>query len=71
MSDRHKGDASPPARTYTAREPLAGSVLTCPRCSRSYAYPQRGAPAIRCECGWWYTNVDGRIEEEFKHRFGV
>jgi hypothetical protein len=36
-----------------------------------YPYPpDHGAP-VRCECGWWYTNLGhGRIIEEFRPRIG-
>jgi hypothetical protein len=57
--------------TYTARPALAGASVTCTRCKRVYPYPQDGGPAIRCECGWWYENVGGTIQEYFKPRLGV
>lgn len=68
---KHTTAKSPAPRTYTARPPVGAQVLTCSRCKRVYAYPQPGAPPIRCECGWWYVNVDGMIVEEFKPRLGV
>lgn len=67
----HKAVKSPPPRTYTPQEPLGAQTITCTRCERVYPYPQPGRPAIRCECGWWYSNVDGLIEEHFKPRLGV
>jgi hypothetical protein len=67
----HKVAASPPARTYTARAPLGAQTITCTRCKRVHPYPQPGAPPIRCECGWWYENNDGLIEERFKPRIGI
>lgn len=42
--------------------------FTCKRCKRVYAYPQPGQRPIRCECGWWYENVGGRISEAFWQR---
>ena len=68
---RHEIAKSPPPRTYTASAPLGAQVLTCTRCAREYPYPRPGAPPIRCECGWWYSNVDGMIVEAFKPRLGV
>jgi hypothetical protein len=67
----HRSAKSPPPRTYTAREPLGPQTITCTRCMRVHHYPQPGTPAIRCECGWWYSNNDGLIEEHFKPRLGV
>ncbi len=67
----HSTKPSPPAKTYTARDPIAGQKLTCRRCSRVHAFPRPADPPIRCECGWWYTNHAGRIEEEFKPRLGA
>ncbi len=64
---------APPAApiTYTPAEPVPGPTFTCPRCERVYPYPpDHGAP-VRCECGWWYTNLGhGRIIEEFRPRIG-
>jgi hypothetical protein len=70
MSDEHDAP-SPPPRTYTAQRPVAGSKLTCPRCGRVYPYPRPGGQAVYCECGWHYVNVDGRILEDFRPRFGA
>ncbi len=42
--------------------------FTCKRCKRVYAYPQPGQRPIRCECGWWYENVGGKISEAFWQR---
>ena len=67
----HKAVKSPPPRTYTPREALGAQTITCTRCKRVHHYPLPGTPAIRCECGWWYSNVDGLIEEHFKPRLGV
>ena len=60
----------PESNTYTARRPIAGRHLRCRRCGRAYAYPEVNGPPIRCECGWWYFNHAGRIEEEFRPRIG-
>jgi hypothetical protein len=68
---KHPDHQSPPPVTYTARPPVHGPAMKCTRCARVYAYPQPGAPAIRCECGWRYHNVNGMIVEEFKSRIGV
>ncbi len=67
---RHNSAAAP-AVTYTPDGPIEGRTFTCPRCKRVYPYPQeRGAP-VRCECGWWYSNVGrGRIVEAFRPRIG-
>jgi hypothetical protein len=62
---------SAPARTYSGREPIAGAKLTCRRCERVHPFPHPGGPPVRCECGWWYTNVGGAIQEAFKPRLGV
>jgi len=67
----HSSKASPPIKTYTARPPIAGRKMTCRRCDRVYAFPRPGDPPIRCECGWWYVNNGGRIEEHFKSRIGA
>jgi hypothetical protein len=68
---KHTARTSPPPITYTARPAVHGPAMKCTRCARVYAYPLPGAPAIRCECGWRYTNNNGMIEEEFKPRIGV
>jgi hypothetical protein len=68
---QHSYTKSPPPVTYSARPPLSGPTLTCRRCERVHAYPQPGGPSVRCECGWWYTNIGGLIQEEFKPRLGV
>lgn len=67
----HRPEKSPPPRTYTPREALGAQILTCTRCRRVHHFPLPGSPAIRCECGWWYENNEGRIEEQFKPRLGV
>jgi hypothetical protein len=68
---QHVHAKSPPPVTYTARPPLEGHTFTCRRCGRVHPYPQDGGPAARCECGWWYENHGGLIQEEFKPRLGV
>ncbi|MEO7038474.1 MAG: hypothetical protein ABI186_00415 [Candidatus Elarobacter sp.] len=57
--------------TYTSAEAIDGPTFTCKRCLRVYPYPRdQGAP-VRCECGWWYTNLGrGKIAEEFRPRIG-
>jgi hypothetical protein len=40
----------------------------CKRCKREYGYPEPGSPPIKCECGWWYENVRGKIREAFWER---
>ena len=36
-----------------------------------YPYPHDHGAPVRCECGWWYTNLGhGRIVEEFRPRIG-
>jgi hypothetical protein len=66
----HNAPSKPPI-TYTPAEAIHGPTFTCPRCERVYPYPvDHGAP-VRCECGWWYTNLGhGRIIEEFRPRIG-
>ena len=62
---------SKPAITYTPARRADGPIFTCPRCDREYAYPVDHGPPVRCECGWWYTNLGhGRIVEEFRPRIG-
>jgi hypothetical protein len=67
----HRPAASAAAVTYTPSGAIHGPVFTCPRCERVYPYPpDHGAP-VRCECGWWYTNLGhGKIIEEFRPRIG-
>ena len=43
-------------------------TFVCKRCKREYAYPEPGNPPIKCECGWWYENVRGKIREAFWER---
>lgn len=67
----HKAAASPAAMTYTPAGKIDGPTFTCPRCERVYPYPVDHGPPVRCECGWWYTNLGhGRIIEEFRPRIG-
>jgi hypothetical protein len=62
---------SKPAVTYTPAGTTNGPTFTCPRCERVYPYPVDHGPPVRCECGWWYTNLGhGRIVEEFRPRIG-
>ena len=62
---------SKPPLTYTPAAAHPGPTFTCPRCSREYAYPHDHGAPVRCECGWWYTNLGhGRIVEEFRPRIG-
>lgn len=68
---QHSTKPSPPVKTYSARPPIAGQKLTCRRCGRVHAFPSPGDRPIRCECGWWYVNRNGRIEEYFKPRIGA
>jgi hypothetical protein len=36
-----------------------------------YPYPHDHGAPVRCECGWWYTNLgQGKIVEEFRPRIG-
>ncbi len=66
----HKTVSEPPV-TYTASQAFAGPKFTCSRCKREYPYPQDGDRPIRCECGWWYTNIGhSDIVEEFHPRIG-
>jgi hypothetical protein len=59
------------AITYTAQRGVPGPTFTCPRCARVYPFPRAHDKPIRCECGWWYTNVGhSEIVEEFKPRIG-
>ena len=67
----HRPAASPPAITYTDAGKIDGPTFTCPRCERVYPYPHDHGAPVRCECGWWYTNLGhGRIIEEFRPRIG-
>jgi hypothetical protein len=66
----HNAPSKPPV-TYTPAEPAPGPTFTCPRCERIYPYPHDHGAPVRCECGWWYTNLGhGRIVEEFRPRIG-
>jgi hypothetical protein len=57
------------AVTYTSSmEPVTGRKFVCKRCGRVYNYPQPGDRPIRCECGWWYENIGGRIRETYWQR---
>ncbi|MBD5656181.1 MAG: hypothetical protein IAI50_13540 [Candidatus Eremiobacteraeota bacterium] len=71
MSSRHQIAKSPPPITYSAQPPVIGASLTCSRCKRVHPYPVEGGRPIRCECGWWYENLNGLIQEDFKPRLGV
>ncbi|MBV9438485.1 MAG: hypothetical protein JOZ24_00685 [Candidatus Eremiobacteraeota bacterium] len=67
----HKPAASAAAITYTPAGRIDGPAFTCRRCGRVYPYPEANGAPVRCECGWWYTNVGrGRITEEFRPRIG-
>jgi len=67
----HKQAASPPAITYSAAPRNAGPTFTCTRCDRVYPYPEDHGAPVRCECGWWYTNLGhGKVVEEFRPRIG-
>jgi hypothetical protein len=67
----HKPAASAAAITYTPAQRVDGPTFTCPRCDRVYPYPHDHGAPVRCECGWWYTNLGhGRIVEEFRPRIG-
>ncbi|MBD5634762.1 MAG: hypothetical protein IAI49_09815 [Candidatus Eremiobacteraeota bacterium] len=68
---QHKSTPSPKPVTYTAKAALGSRTLTCSRCGRVHAYPVDGGRPIRCECGWWYENRGGLIQEHFKPRLGV
>jgi hypothetical protein len=68
---QHKSNPSAAPVTYTGRAPLGPQTLTCRRCKRVHAYPVDGGKPIRCECGWWYENRNGLIQEQFKSRLGV
>lgn len=59
------------AITYTSQKGISGPTFTCPRCQRVYPFPRHEEKPIRCECGWWYTNVgNSTIVEEFRPRIG-
>lgn len=67
----HNQPASAAAITYTPAPKVPGPTFACPRCDRVYPYPQDHGAPVRCECGWWYTNLGhGRIVEEFRPRIG-
>ncbi|MBV8299461.1 MAG: hypothetical protein JO083_07945 [Candidatus Eremiobacteraeota bacterium] len=67
----HRPAASAAPKTYTPAGRIDGPTFTCPRCGRVYRYPVEQGPPVRCECGWWYTNLGrGRIAEEFRPRIG-
>jgi hypothetical protein len=67
----HRPAAAPPGITYTDAGKIDGPTFTCPRCERVYPYPHDHGAPVRCECGWWYTNLGhGRIIEEFRPRIG-
>jgi len=72
MAHHFRPNFSDPAVTYTPAADLSQvPTFTCPRCDRKYAYPQDYGSPVRCECGWWYTNLGhGRIIEEFRSRIG-
>jgi hypothetical protein len=55
--------------TYGKKPPIVGRELKCPRCARDHAYPKPGDRPVRCDCGWWYQNVGGRIFEKFHSPF--
>ncbi len=66
----HNAPSKPPI-TYTPAGDITGPTFTCPRCERVYPYPVDHGSPVRCECGWWYTNLGhGRIIEEFRPRIG-
>lgn len=70
MASPHPAAPAEPI-TYTPAPPIDGPTFTCPRCDRVYAYPQDHGSPVRCECGWWYTNLGhGRIVEAFRPRIG-
>ena len=54
--------------TYTGTDPIVGKKFVCKRCKRESQYPQTGAPAIRCACGWWYYNDGVSIRESYQQR---
>jgi hypothetical protein len=59
------------AITYTGPDPIRGGTFECPRCERVYPFPKAHGSPVRCECGWWYTNLGGsRIVEAFHPRIG-
>ena len=60
-----------PAVTYTSETRPDGPTFTCSRCHRVYPYPHDHGAPVRCECGWWYTNIGhSTIVEEFRPRIG-
>ena len=59
------------AVTYTSADTPQGPTFNCSRCGREYPYPRDHGSPVRCECGWWYTNLGhGRFSEEFRPRIG-
>jgi hypothetical protein len=59
------------AITYTPSGATEGPTFTCKRCKRVHAYPEDHGAPVRCECGWWYTNLGhGSFTEEFRPRIG-
>ena len=55
------------AVTYTAKDRSPGRSSRVRAAIASYPYPHDGEKPIRCECGWWYTNVGhSEIVEEFQ-----
>jgi hypothetical protein len=67
----HRHATSPDPVTYTSAGKISGPTFTCPRCGRVYPYPSDHGAPIRCECGWWYTNLGhGKLVEEFRSRIG-
>ncbi len=61
----HASRPSPPPRTYGTRGAFAGPSFTCRRCGRVHPVPSVARRVVRCECGWRYRDVDGRMVEEF------
>jgi hypothetical protein len=57
------------SETYGKKPPIKGHELICPRCGREHPYPKPEGPPVRCECGWWYRNLGGRIFEQFHSPF--
>lgn len=57
------------AVTYTSSmKPIPGKKFVCKRCKREYNQPVEDGAPIRCECGWWYKNVGGVIQERYWQR---
>lgn len=57
--------------TYTGRPEFTGATFKCKRCSREHQLPSINGAPVKCECGWWYKNANGRITEEFRPRLGI